>query len=115
MARETPAGRADFAGLRTAYITLGAEVGASVKDLQTLARHSTPTLTMNVYAKSRPEHLVRIVEAISERIGAGERAYNVHAKAIGAEGPVLTPAHLALYDKRGLVAAEGFEPPTRGL
>ncbi len=42
---------ADFHSLRATYITSIVRGGASVKVSQTLARHSTPVLTMNVYTR----------------------------------------------------------------
>lgn len=46
------AGRiADFHALRASFITALVRGGASVKQAQTLARHSDPKLTMNVYTK----------------------------------------------------------------
>jgi hypothetical protein len=46
------AGRvADFHALRVTYITLLVKAGASTKVCQALARHSTPVLTLNTYAR----------------------------------------------------------------
>ena len=42
----------DFHAVRVAYITNLVTSGASVKTCQTLARHSTPSLTIGVYAKA---------------------------------------------------------------
>ncbi len=42
---------ADFHALRVTYITLLVKSGASTKVCQTLARHSTPVLTMNTYTR----------------------------------------------------------------
>jgi integrase len=42
----------DFHSLRVTYITNLVRSGASVKTCQELARHSTPTLTIGVYAKA---------------------------------------------------------------
>ncbi len=50
------------------YVTLAAEAGANVKGLQTLARHSTSHLTMNVYAKDRNERLAELTEKIGESV-----------------------------------------------
>lgn len=48
----------DFHALRVWYCTeLAAQPGIDVKTLMQLARHSTPTLTVGLYAKARPEHL----------------------------------------------------------
>jgi integrase len=48
---ETASGVTDFHALRAAYVTNLVASGASVKTCQTLARHSTPTLTIGLYAK----------------------------------------------------------------
>jgi integrase len=52
IAYETSAGVVDFHALRGAYILNPVSGGASVKTCQTLARHSTPSLTIGVYAKA---------------------------------------------------------------
>jgi hypothetical protein len=48
----TPSGFADFHSLRGVYISDLVASGASVKVCQTLARHSTPSLTIGLYAKA---------------------------------------------------------------
>ncbi len=48
---KTASGVADFHALRAAYVSNLVASGASVKTCQTLARHSTPSLTIGVYAK----------------------------------------------------------------
>lgn len=73
----------DFAALRNSYVTLAAEAGANVKELQTLARHSTPDLTLNVYAKNRNERLSELAEKIGKNILFGSKcAKSVHSKRI---------------------------------
>jgi len=48
----------DFHSLRVYYISrLAAQPGMDMKTLLTLARHSTPTLSLQVYAKSRDQSL----------------------------------------------------------
>jgi hypothetical protein len=49
---EMPTGVADFHSLRGVYISDLVASGASVKVCQTLARHSTPSLTIGLYAKA---------------------------------------------------------------
>ncbi len=49
---ETPSGFADFHSLRGVYISNLVASGASVKTCQVLARHSTPSLTIGIYAKA---------------------------------------------------------------
>jgi hypothetical protein len=43
---------ADFHSLRVLFISRVVASGASVKEAQTLARHSTPLLTMNTYSRA---------------------------------------------------------------
>jgi len=49
---ETPEGVVDFHALRGSFITALVESGATVKEAQELARHSTPVLTIGLYAKA---------------------------------------------------------------
>ena len=64
--REIPGqGKVGFHALRTTFTTLLVESGANVKEAQSLLRHSSPHLTMNVYAKARPNQL----QAVAARIG----------------------------------------------
>ena len=49
---ETREGRVDFHSLRATYVSALVASGASVKVCQTLARHSTPSLTIGVYARA---------------------------------------------------------------
>jgi integrase len=64
---ETKDGVCDFHSLRAVYVTELAEAGVDIKSLQTLARHSTPVLTMNVYAKARKPALAAAVEKLPSR------------------------------------------------
>ena len=64
IAKETCDGKLDFHALRTGYITLAFEAGATSKEAQTLARHSSAHLTENVYARTRDERLSEITENI---------------------------------------------------
>ena len=57
-------GRADFHSLRLTFVSMAVEAGASAKEAQELARHSTPSLTMNTYARARHERLAETVEAV---------------------------------------------------
>jgi len=64
----TPEGKLDFHALRVTYVTLLVQAGAYVKEAQSLARHSDPKLTMNVYAKVFPERLTQLVENVGQPI-----------------------------------------------
>ena len=68
-------GRVDFHSCPVAYVTFILEAGATVKEGQTLARHATPDLTMNVYARARSERLAVLAEEVRETVLSGlERA-----------------------------------------
>ena len=52
-----------------------------MRELQTMARHSTPALTANIYARTRNERLSELTEKISENILSGKKcAKSVHCK-----------------------------------
>jgi site-specific recombinase XerC len=69
----TREGKVDLHALRLAYINFVIESGASAKEAQTLARHATPAMTMNVYGRTRNERLVQTVERVGEMISAEEK------------------------------------------
>lgn len=54
----------DFHALRVQFVTELARAGVSLVAAQKLARHSTPALTANVYAKLGDEELAKAVERI---------------------------------------------------
>ena len=64
----TAAGKVDFHACRVAYITMLFENGATLKEAQELARHITPHLTTNVYARVRDERLAGLVEQVGEAL-----------------------------------------------
>jgi len=59
---DTDEGTADFHSLRHTFITNLARRGVHPKDAQTLARHSTITLTMDHYTHTKRESLRKIIE-----------------------------------------------------
>ncbi len=63
---ETPSGLADFHSLRGVYISNLVASGASVKTCQVLARHSTPTLTIGIYAKASIHDIKGAVEGLPD-------------------------------------------------
>jgi integrase len=90
----TKDGKMDFAALRDSDVTLAAEAGANVKELQTLARHSMPVLTLNVYAKKRDGRLAELAERIGTRVlPEQECVISVHRKPV--EAKVFSPKLLS--------------------
>jgi integrase len=63
---EMPSGVVDFHALRGCYISYLVSSGASVKTCQTLARHSTPSLTIGIYAKASLHDITGAVGALPE-------------------------------------------------
>ena len=66
-------GKVDFHALRATFITLVINSGASVKAVQELARHSTPVLTMNLYAKLNPEELSALAKRVDIVVPSREK------------------------------------------
>ena len=64
----TPEGKVDFHSLRVSYTSFVIEAGATVKEAQSLARHSTPDLTMNIYAKARPGRLHEVAQKVGKML-----------------------------------------------
>jgi len=94
----TPQGKVDFHAIRTSFVNLAFEEGeASGKEVQHLARHSTPQLTFNVYGRVREDRLHQSVEKMAEAIFPPERATYVQKMAVGAETESATP-----FDSREL-------------
>jgi integrase len=57
---------ADFHSLRVLFISRVVKGGASVKEAQTLARHSTPVLTMNIYSRATLLDVAGAVEGLGD-------------------------------------------------
>ncbi len=82
--KATAEGRVAFHALRTTFVTFTYEAGATHKEAQELARHKTPNLTSNTYARVRSERLVKITDTIAERVFLGELgAPTVHPSGAG--------------------------------
>jgi hypothetical protein len=77
---------ADIHSLRSAYISALARSGASLKAIQTLARHSDPRLTMNVYAHLTAFDLHgAVAEALPDLTASPEPTFMA---ATGTDGPI---------------------------
>jgi integrase len=77
--KKTKDGKLDFHALRVTYTTLVIEAGATVKEAQTLLRHSNPQLTMNIYARTREGRLADVTENVGRMVMCGhERASSGH-------------------------------------
>ncbi|MCX7936009.1 MAG: hypothetical protein N3A66_12215 [Planctomycetota bacterium] len=83
--RETIEGLVDSPDLRGTFVSRILESGADVKTAMDLARHSTPTLTLNVYGRSRWERRQEVIERLGDDILAPERGQIGDKLAVGAE------------------------------
>ncbi len=84
---ETPSGVVDFHALRGCYVSYLVASGASVKTCQVLARHSTPSLTIGIYAKASLHDIVGAVESLPDLNGGRDRP-----EAVAATGTDAFPA-----------------------
>ena len=110
----TPEGKIDFHALRVAYTTLILEAGATVKEAQVLARHSTPGLTMNTYARTRMDRLHELADRTGMVIsGHRERATSVQRRAVGEVSRSANPFPVRTYERTKVVEAAGIEPASR--
>jgi hypothetical protein len=66
IAPETASGIEDFHAVRGSYISHLVSSGASVKTCQVLARHSTPSLTIGIYAKASLHDIKGAVEGLPD-------------------------------------------------
>jgi integrase len=79
ISKVTETGKVDFHAYRVAYITMLFENGATLKEAQELARHITPHLTTNVYAKVRDERLAGLVEQVGAAlVPTAKHAHRMH-------------------------------------
>jgi integrase len=62
---------ADFHALRHSYLSALAAAGVGVKELQELARHSDPRVTLGIYTHARPEALAASVARLQLPGGPG--------------------------------------------
>jgi integrase len=71
--KNTPQGKLVFHACRNSYITLVTETDVTLKEAQTLARHATPQLTMNVYGRLREGRLSKVIEQVAENINTQKK------------------------------------------
>jgi integrase len=92
--KATTEGHLDFHGLRVAAVTLAIESGATVKEAQTMARHATPAMTMNVYAKARDSRMAALAERIGGVLPIPAMECATEVQSVG--DPVTAPARKSL-------------------
>jgi len=78
--KQTAEGKVAFHGLRTSFVTMACESGATHEEAQELTRHSTPGLAANRYVRTRNERLAGITERIADAVRSGETGTNTAHK-----------------------------------
>jgi integrase len=104
----TPAGKLDFHAFRVAYVSFILEAGASAKEAQTSARHSTLSLTLDTYARASYKRLAELADRVAK-------------DTIFLDFPITSPQRQIIGMKSGLdsdgyvVEDRGFEPPPSAM
>ena len=88
---ETSQGTADFHALRHSYVSSLARGTASVKAVQTLARHSTPALTFGVYAHIGLYDQTAALDALPDLSAPTPGTEATALAATGTDGPTHKP------------------------
>ncbi|MHC5057614.1 MAG: tyrosine-type recombinase/integrase [Planctomycetota bacterium] len=108
----TPEGKVDFHSLRVAYTTFIWETGATTKEAQSLARHSDPRLTANIYGRTRLGSLHARAESLGKMVLPPDGSQiGAKRKAVGAEEYTPSPAPDPPY-AHDAGARRGIRTPT---
>ncbi len=113
---ETNEGKATWHSLRKSYVNALIHSGADVKTVMELARHSTASLTMEVYASADQGRLREAAEAaarhIEDTLASQPCCARVAQKEIGKSVKVTNLRASMSCGGRGMVGGTGFEPVT---
>ena len=115
--RVSTEGKATFHSFRVNFINAVIESGADLKTVMELARHGSAAMSMEVYAKAKPERLRAAAEAaqnqMQEQIDAPACCTGVAQAKTGTDDvPVSNEGESAL-PVSNLVSGPGFEPGMR--
>jgi hypothetical protein len=86
--RDTVTGRIDMHSLRHTFVSNVVRGGASIKVGQELARHSSVTLTLGIYAHARLHDVVGAVEGLPDPFPAKPEVESAVQAATGTDGPI---------------------------
>ena len=108
--KSTDEGTVDFHALRVTYTTLVIESGANVKEAQTMLRHASPDMTMNVYARTRQDSLPRLAESIGETLGSQSKcAKSVQRATPGEKDSTVNPNEASALPPSPQPDGRGFD------
>ena len=109
--KNTVEGKLDFHAIRLAYINLVIDVGATVKEAQTLARHAKPQMTLGVYGRTREERLHQVVEQVAMVLHSEtQRGSSVHTVDTAKNTKTVTNSGSSVYSSTHPVEAAGRLP-----
>ena len=109
--KNTVEGKLDFHAIRLAYIDLVIDVGATVKEAQTLARHAKPQMTLGVYGRTREERLHQVVEQVAMVLHSEtQRGSSVHTVDTAKNTKTVTNSGSSVYSSTHPVEAAGRLP-----
>jgi len=101
---------------KSSFITPVTESDATLKEAQTLARHSTPQLTMNVYGRLREGRLSNVIEQVAENINTQKKsAIYVQKKTSGENEEAVTPSTPEALEDNTAMEVGGIERPNLGF
>ena len=101
---------------KSSFITPVTESDATLKEAQTLARHSTPQLTMNVYGRLREGRLSNVIEQVAENINTQKKsAIYVQKKTSGENEEDVTPSTPEALEDNTTMEVGGIEPPSENV
>lgn len=126
LAKFGPGGKLDFHALRVAYTTFVFDAGANAKEAQTLARHTDPKLTLNIYARARDNRLAELAEAVGAHIQPSSKevaiktgtnnqeicAPSVHGGSVSDIAVVRKSQASSTCDVKNMVEDRGVERPS---
>ena len=114
IAKWTSKGKLDFHAIRVAFVNFVLDSKANAKETQTLARHASPTLTMNRYGRVRNDRLAEVVESVAANLGfAADCVPTVYSRAVDTEQKSATLDTTESCALMNLAPEVGLEPTTK--
>jgi len=116
---KTGEGKATWHSLRKVFINSVVASGADLKTIMTMARHSSATMSMDTYAKAKPDLLRVAAEAaaqhVKDAVSGAACCAGVARVAVGMSAAVVTDAPTTDLEVVSGMGDTGFEPVTPSL
>ncbi len=106
-----PGGKIDFHALRTTFVSTVVSVGTDTRTAMTLARHATPNLTLNTYARTKADALAGVAANVAGVLLPNrEIANGLQKQAVGAEGLDVNAISVKGLRTQSAIKASGSNP-----